>query len=586
MNPNRPQDRLRLSKSLQHSYEELRWGRVSIRDLILDFAGPMYGAECQTRPDVYVNLMQMQVNAWQVALSYNDPRFVISSPRAEQWSFAERYQVALNTYSQRIRLGDTLRELLRDAIFLVGIGKIHLADSPQVQVENDLWMDPGMPMFGRVAFENWVHDVTKSHFRYADFLADRYTMDLEKAKANPAFKKSVRERLEATKPSDRSDRSELASAISSYTDHDDFELEEKVALVDVYLTKERLVCTYAVHDQFELLETEPLAVHEWTGSETGPFRFLSFIDVQDNIMPTSLAQTTSRLSGLHNYMWRRIARRIKQAKTLLPYDSDGAEDMNKLMHAEDYQTVKVRHMKSFGAFDLPGPSQNQLNLAHTVFQLWDISAGNITAMAGMGPSADTLGQEQMIEQRVSAQIADSRRKFNRFVSDAGQDVGDLLFDDPVQELPGQRQVPGTDLTIDSSWMPPEQLQRQGTAGDYMIRVEPYSMEFKTPEMRLAAIRGYVQSRLPLIPLYQQVGKQFDVEALDEIEAELLDEPRIKRLWKNALPQMELQEGPSAQSNAPHRYIRENKSTRSNNGALQQLMTQQSSEDVPQLMTAG
>ena len=92
-------------------------------------------------------------------------------------------------------------------------------------------------------------------------------------------------------------------------DHTDAEIEDVVDLIDVYLPKERLVCTWPVYGKFEIMSTRPLAVLPWDGPETGPYRFLSLIDVPDNIMPTSPAQSLYTLFYLYNFLMRRIADR-------------------------------------------------------------------------------------------------------------------------------------------------------------------------------------------------------------------------------------------------------------------------------------
>jgi hypothetical protein len=167
MNPLDAAHRERLSQALEHSYDVLAPFRRTRRDLIEDYAGSRYGQDILGggRPEIYVNLIQDLVRALKTALAYNDPRFLVTPTRSEHESFGARFQSAINTYAQKIHFGDTLREIIGDAIFQVGIGKTYLADSPEVYHENDIWMDPGMPFFGRVSLDDWCHDVSKSDLR-------------------------------------------------------------------------------------------------------------------------------------------------------------------------------------------------------------------------------------------------------------------------------------------------------------------------------------------------------------------------------------------------------------------------------------
>src|SRR3972149_6999010 len=133
MNPLRDSDRERLSKAMEHCYGQLSPFRASRRDLIADYAGSRYGQDILggQRPEIYVNLIQIAAEAYSVSLGYNEPRFLVNTSRPEHWSFAKRFQTALDNYSRRIHLGDTMRAIIQDAVFMVGIGKTYLADSPE-----------------------------------------------------------------------------------------------------------------------------------------------------------------------------------------------------------------------------------------------------------------------------------------------------------------------------------------------------------------------------------------------------------------------------------------------------------------------
>ena len=129
-------------------------------------------------------------------------------------------------------------------------------------------------------------------------------------------------------------------------------------------------------------------------------------------------------------------------------------------------------------------------------------------------------------------LAESRKKVNRFVSECGQDIGWLLFDDPMQVIPGERQIPGTDYTVNADWAPPDILPRHGTFADYGIEVEPYSMEYKSPQQRWGKrSRSWVSSRANADA--QQQGLEFQFDAFLKDVAELAGEPRLTQWFRSA-----------------------------------------------------
>ncbi len=595
VNPLDSTQRERLSAAMELSYQELQPFRRSRRELVEDYAGSRYGQDILGggRPEIYVNLIQELVEALKTALAYNDPQYLVTATRSENESFAKRFQTALNTYVKKIHFGDTLREIVADAIFQVGIGKIYLADSPEVYHENDLWMDPGMPYLGRVTLDNFVYDVSKSDLRRTAFIADRYSMDLEVAKSCQYFDPEVRADLQPSKWSDRADRWELTSSLASHQDKTDSEIEDVIDLVDVYLPKERVVCTWPIYGKFCLMPTKPLAVLPWDGPETGPYRFLSFIDIPDNIMPTSPAQSLCSLFYLYNFLMRRIARRAKQAKTILPYEPGAGEDLSRAMEAQDMQTVKVSRLKSIEVMQFPGPDQNMVNFTYGLQELFNRSGGNIENMLGTGPSAATVGQEQMIDQKVGAQLAYKRKKVETFATECGQDVGCLLFDDPMQTIPGERTAPGTDYKINADWAPPDALATGGASHrpcsfpDLGVCVEPYVLEYKSPQARLAGIWGTVNQLAPLMPMAQQQGFEFQFGAFIECIAELSNEPRLNTFFRPAPPPMtQPGEDASQVSTRPPgtgQYTRTSVSAGPTSSSRLSMMQQQAAPEQPMIM---
>lgn len=586
MNPSDPASYTRLSSAMEHSYEQNAWARRSYRTLVEDFAGSRYGQDFLGggRPEIYVNLIQELVGALKTALAYNDPRFIVTSKRGEYESFGKRFQTALNTYVQKIHFGETLREIVADAIFLVGIGKIYLADSPEVYYENDIWMDPGMPYLGRVSLDNFCYDASKSDLRKCAFIADRYSMDFDTAKECQYFDPEVRAGLMPSKWSERADRWELTSSLSISDDQSNAEIQDVIDLVDVYLPKERLVCTWPIYGKFSLMPTKPLAVLPWDGPETGPYRFLSFVDVPDNVMPTSPAQSLCAMFYLFNTLMRRNAIRAKQAKTVLTYEPGTGEDLARVMHAQDMETVKVNRNKSFELTQFPGPDQGMVAFTMGLKELFNQAAGNLENMTGTGTSAETATQEAGIDQKVGAQLAEKRKKTNRFANECGKDIGALLFDDPMQVIPGEREIPGTGLSINADWLPPDVLQRPCPFAELGIEVEIGSMEYKSSQQRLAGMFGVMGQIGPLIPLAQQQGMEFRFDAFIEDVAELSDEPRIKKWFRSAPPPMSAPgETPNSISTRPPgtgQYTRTNVSTGpSSAGRLAQMTQQQPQQPV-------
>ena len=586
MNPNKQEDRERLSRTMSYWYRQLEPFRRNRRHLIEDYAGADYGQRnsLSSSSPVYVNLMLQTAEAYSISLAYNAPRFLLTASRTSQIPFANRFQLALNNYAEHTHLEVPIRQIIQDAFFSLGIAKVLLGDSHQVMEELDPYAIPGMPMVARVSLDNHVHDGNATEFRKCAFIGDKYRMPLALAKEDPRFDKSVRKHLTASGNQASAEVGDATSSLAFDPPDREGEYEDMVDLVDVFLRQENLILTLPVDSKFNLLDTgqKPLSIQEWDGSETGPYRFLSFGEVPDNVMPTSPARNVRGLFVLYNNLLRKLAQRARKQKDIPVYEAGSEQDMKRLLAADDLEAVQVNNKDSIDVLKLGGVDHTITGFAQQIMELFKQQAGNLDAMAGLGPSSGTATQDMLISQQVGKREAFAKRQVSRFVSELGIDVAELIFDDPVLVIPGKETVPQTDIEVDASWYPEEFLPREGNFLDYQIRVDPYSMEYKSPAERLSALRETLtQAIMPMMPLVEQQGGQFDIQRYLEMEAELQDLPRLSELFTFETPPMNPQQageagtkGPVQQPSTPKEYIRKNVSMGGNNNSRMQSAIQE------------
>jgi len=72
-------------------------------------------------------------------------------------------------------------------------------------------------------------------------------------------------------------------------------------LQDIWVAENKTVATMTV-DQ----DLPPLLEREWTGSQAGPYKFLSLGNVPDNIIPASPAVNLKGMHDLQNRLHRRM----------------------------------------------------------------------------------------------------------------------------------------------------------------------------------------------------------------------------------------------------------------------------------------
>jgi hypothetical protein len=153
-------------------------------------------------------------------------------------------------------------------------------------------------------------------------------------------------------------------------------------------------------------------------------------------------------------------------------------------------------------------------------------------MGGLGAQAGTLGQEELIHGELSRNVADMRMSVVQFAGECILDLGRLMWEDQTLELQSAMPIGSNGTRVPSNWTPE---LRVGSFEDYEFRVEPYSMIFTTPQMRLQELFAVLRELAPMWPMFQASGATLDAEAIVDEIARLTNRPEFKRFITFASP---------------------------------------------------
>ena len=300
-------------------------------------------------------------------------------------------------------------------------------------------------------------------------------------------------------------------------------IEPMIDLMDIWLPKDNLVLTMPVGEN-----TKPIRVVEWEGPESGPFHMLSLTcEVPDNIMPISPAMNLKPLHDLINGLMRKQRRQAQRQKDIPFYQAGHQDDARRIESASDGEWTRVDNPESVNVMKMGGvDSQNQA-FSMAMKETYDRMAGNLQMMAGLGPQSDTLGQDKLIHGAVSKREANMQYRVVDFTARICSDLGSLLWQDEVLEIPQTFDSAGA--TFRADWNPEV---REGNFIDYNFAVEPYSMMYKSPSERVQGITNFVtQIALPMQGMMEQYGGTIDIQEIVDMYAELMDMPRLKQIVK-------------------------------------------------------
>jgi len=550
--------------------------------MLREFVGSFYNSQGAPN-EVLVNLLNMTADAYTIGLAARNPRVRVVTDYRDLWPFAYRYQKNLNDYIEEIHFSQTLQQIVLDAFFTQGIAKVFQAEWQSIQLEDDVWADPGRPYVGRISPDYFGMDMSVNDVRRCKFMWDEYRVSWDSVKNDPDFDKSVVARMSPNSKWERTD--DQANQISAGSLVDDDELEPMVDLMDVWLPDLRAVGVFSRH-----VEAGPLKLVD-EGPEGGPFQLLSFADVPDNLIPTSPAHNLMGLHLLYNGLLRKQARQAKRQKVNPTYRPSAADDADRMRKVSDGDWVKVSDPAGISVVSQGGVDQTNVAFSIAVLDLFDRQAGNLKAMAGLGQQAATLGQEELIYSAASRKEAKMQYRVHDFTSRVMQAIGNLMWNDSTMERQKQVELGSSSgIFTDISWTPDK---REGDFWQYNFEIEPYSMNYEPPEAKAQKMQQIMQQIQNLYPILQASGGNVDVQELIRHYADTMQMPELANVitFSNP-PTVERSEPTGSRARMPQQtsrtYVRKNIATggtaEARSSTLQQALLQGGQANQQQMAT--
>lgn len=513
MDPTDPRDLKKLSTAVEESRNDLAPFREERVEFIRQFVGSHY-SENGSGERVPIDLLEQAISTYTRQLSANAPQGTVSTKQRQLRAAALLLQMAINHLLDEIDFQKTIENVVQDAMFGIGIIQVGISDEDDSEEVYGPHHDYAQPYADPISLDKWVHDTTATCMEQAEFMGHRYRVPWESVKDNDAFK-DIRgdgdddeQGISTQLRRYNEDGGELASTIGGQKEGQREQLRKYVDLYDIYLPYEQQLVTYAVDEGGTLLVDTPLNVIDWEGPEDGPYRFLTFTDVPDNIMPVSPASLLYDLHDLANMIFRKIGRRADRNKVVGVATNGDEKDAERIRDAGDGEIVHARasavEEMVFGRQD---PTLSALFIQTE--QLFSKSAGNLDALAGLSQQGDTLGQEELISTSASVRMQHMRDRVIQFVTKVIRDLAWHLWEDPLIDIPLVKRVPGTDVEVPVRF---SDASKEGDFLDYNFTIVPYSMTYLDPNqkaqrlMKLFGVMAQSQQGMMqqgLMPNYQE-----------------------------------------------------------------------------------
>jgi len=507
INPLNPKEVKQLQDSMAWSRKKLAPFRRNRMEILREYVGFHY-SDNGAYDRVPINLMELALNIYQQLLAAQAPRVLITSPYKPLKPKAADFQLGMNHLLEEIQFGKTIATIVLDALIGMGIGKTAINNSATIEIGGFLH-DVAQPFTDAIHLDDWVHDMTAKVYEQVQYAGNRYTLLYDEAME--MFKASkAREHLTPSETRGYNEGGEpKGETLSRGAATSREEFRKTVEVWDIWLPKEGFVLTMQAGDGSSV-EGEVLNVVEWEGPEIGPYQILSFNDVPGNIMPLPPAALWEDLHDLENRLYRKLGRQAERQKTILGVRSGGNADGQRVIKANDGEAINLDDPRNTQEYKFGGIDNTTLAFLIQSKDLYSYLAGNLDALGGLSPQAETLGQDRLLAASASQRILKMQKTTIEFTTQVIKSLGFYLWYDPWIRLPLVKRAPGG-IEIPITFTPED---REGDFLDYNIKIEPYSMQHHSPASKLQAIREIFSNFIaPFLPMLEAQGITVDFEAL-------------------------------------------------------------------------
>jgi hypothetical protein len=509
----------KLKKSIEWSAKQLEHPRKTRIKAIKEYVGFHY-ASAGARKKMPVNFLALAVSIYVRQLAASCPRALFTTKRHDLKHIAHNFEIAINQIPDEIDLTNTLRRLVTEAMFSMGIAKVGL-----YTVGEALGHKYGEPFVDVVTMDDYFCDMSAKRLDLIDYEGNDYWLDFDEAKDSDWLDKKDKDDI---KPDDYTvigqQGEKRAEGIVNSSSADQY--RDKLWLRDVWLPKEGLLLTYQVKSGL-LLKTV-----EWEGPEEGPYYKLGFSDVPGNLLPLPPASLWRDLNELANSLFRKIGNQADAQKTVLGFPGGNEESVEDFKRAQDgdgirYTGADPRELKAGGV------DPRTLAFFMQTRDLYSYFAGNLDTLGGLSPQAQTLGQEKILSSASNSQLRDMADKTIAVIEDIFKTLAYYEWHDPIKRRMLEKPIPGTDMSITV------EMNRKKKKEDFNLfdlNIDVYSLQDNSPAARLQKLGAiWQQYILPSAPMIQQAGGTIDVQKLLEKVSQYADLPEIGEIVQFAEP---------------------------------------------------
>lgn len=532
----------RLARAMERARMVLKYFREERRMAVQSFVGKHW-AEGGSEKKMPLNLLALWVQVVGRNLVAKNPRVMVTSKDPKIVPQVSAMQDWANQRVEEMHLDEELRRFVEDALYCIGIMKVGIA-TPADAVIGGYVSPAGVPFAESIDLDDFVFDITARKFKESAFMGHKFRIPRSEAE-NLGYNPKVVARMPeggGNRTTNQGGDERIESLGRNYQITDDDEYDPMVELWEIYLPRIRRIVVLAADDSgVPPTDLEPLSVREWFGPACGPYHILGFLWVPGNAMPKGPITDLVDLADLVNRLYRKLGNQADRQKEVLPVRGGAVDDGKKLIQANDGEAFSCDNADTIKPINYGGPNAVNLNFAVHTKDLFSFMGGNLDLLGGRAPQSKTASQDKLLNENASAGVSDMQETTVKATASIMSALLWFWWHHPEQVMTTTRNAGSglEDISIQRNLYPrgavdaygkAQTFTRNGRYEDLMLRVDPYSMRYRSPSERLQFLSNLVQTMQPMLPLLQQQGIMFDAQFYLKKVAEYSDEPDVSQLF--------------------------------------------------------
>lgn len=481
--------------------------------LFKSYVGQYYRETKGLEGDEPLNLVFNTIRAYVPNLVSQTPISQVITPYLQHKQYAELLGLGLDSTARQIRLKQTIRAWITNALFGWGIIKVGLAAKGELIQIDDVMIDPGQVYATLVSLNDFGFDPTCTDIRKAKSLWHRTTLPRQWLLDTDGYDHDLVREL----PSSRTSLSDKLAGISMTEEAKQAmaKLQDEVDVVEMYVPEIESLVTMG--DPTQKVQSRYIKVGEFNGPKEGPYVFLSYSPpVEGNPLPVAPVSIWYDLAVNANRVFRKMMEQVNQQKDVGLYNPAQVDEIKDIQEASTGDWIpstdpKGVEIKSFGGQN----PKNELMLQQ--LQIWynymsgnpDQITGNITP--GTKGSKETATKAQILQSNASIGIEDMRDITYDQTAEIMRRIAWYLHTDPLIDLPLTKRRTGGEYQ--QLRLTPE--ERQGDFLDYTFKIVARSMTKLDPMVRSQKIERFCVNVIPSAAItamtMMQIGIPFNLQ---------------------------------------------------------------------------